>query len=52
MIKLNTEPTGLTLLGRLFACALLVWSRLPAIANQSGSMIYQIKHGMLFGLLD
>ena len=29
------------------ACALLVWSRLKAIANQGGRTIYQIKHGML-----
>jgi hypothetical protein len=29
------------------ACALLVWSRLKAIAYQSGRTIYQIKHGML-----
>lgn len=29
------------------ACALLVWTRLKAIAYQSGQTIYQIKHGML-----
>lgn len=29
------------------ACALLVWSRLKAIALISGRTIYQIKHGML-----
>lgn len=29
------------------ACALLVWTRLKAIAYQSGRTIYQIKHGML-----
>ncbi len=29
------------------ACALLVWSRLKTMADQSGRTIYQIKHGML-----
>ncbi len=29
------------------ACALLVWSRLKAIAYNTGNTIYQIKHGML-----
>jgi hypothetical protein len=29
------------------ACALLVWSRLKAIAYQTGKMVYQLKHGML-----
>lgn len=29
------------------ACALLVWSRLKAIAYQTGRTSYQIKHGML-----
>jgi hypothetical protein len=29
------------------ACALLVWSRLKAIAYNTGRTIYQIKHGML-----
>jgi len=29
------------------ACALLVWSRLKAIAYQTHKNIYQLKHGML-----
>lgn len=29
------------------ACALLVWSRLKTIAYQTGTTIYQVKHGML-----
>lgn len=29
------------------ACALLVWTRLKAIAYQTGRTVYQIKHGML-----
>lgn len=29
------------------ACALLVWTRLKAVAYESGRTIYQIKHGML-----
>lgn len=33
------------------ACALLVWSRLKAIAYQSGRTIYQIKHEMLSSYL-
>jgi hypothetical protein len=28
-------------------CALLVWTRLKALAYQSGKTVYQIKHGML-----
>jgi DDE superfamily endonuclease len=29
------------------ACALLVWSRLKAMAYQTGRTVYQIKHGLL-----
>ena len=29
------------------ACALLAWSRLKAIASQTGKTVDQIKHGML-----
>jgi hypothetical protein len=29
------------------ACALLVWTRLKALANQGSRTIYQVKHGML-----
>lgn len=33
------------------ACALLVWSRLKAMAYQTGRTVYQIKHGLLSGYL-
>lgn len=33
------------------ACPLLVWSRLKAIAYQTGKTVYQIKHGMLANYL-
>ncbi len=33
------------------ACALLVWTRLKALAYQSGLTVYQIKHGLLHDYL-
>lgn len=33
------------------ACAVLVWTRLKAIAYQSGRTVYQIKHGLLSNYL-
>ena len=33
------------------ACALLVWTRLKALAYQSGQTVYQIKHGLLSNYL-
>jgi len=29
------------------ACALLVWTRLKALATQTGRTVYQLKHGLL-----